>query len=122
MPCYHCAGCWWCGGVGDVFLAHFRSLTPNWASMAYLRIVSENVHPFMATMYCTHPLMATSSRIMHHVHDNEFTVLKWPPHHRPQSNRVSLGCGETGAMFPGCAFHKSPSTARCYPINMGQHF
>jgi len=30
---------------------------------AYLSIVSDNVHPFMAT----HPLMATSSRIMHHV-------------------------------------------------------
>jgi len=40
---------------------------------------------------CTHPLMATSSRIMHHVTKlesfqidflnmtNEFTVLKWPP-------------------------------------------
>jgi len=40
---------------------------------------------------CTHPLMATSTRIMHHVtkfkiisnwfleHDNDFTVQKWPP-------------------------------------------
>jgi len=26
MPCYHCAGCWWCcNDVGDVFLAHFSS-------------------------------------------------------------------------------------------------
>jgi len=33
-----------------------------------------------------------------------------------------LGCGGTGASCPGCASHKSPSTARCYPINMGQHF
>jgi len=32
---------------------------------AYLSIVSDHVHPFMATMY--HSLMATSSRIMHHV-------------------------------------------------------
>uniref|UniRef100_A0A6Q2XVH8 ADAM metallopeptidase domain 11 n=1 Tax=Esox lucius TaxID=8010 RepID=A0A6Q2XVH8_ESOLU len=32
MPCYHCAGCWWwCNGVGDVFLAHFRPLSANWA-------------------------------------------------------------------------------------------
>jgi len=59
---------------------------------AYLNIVSGHVHPFMATMYPSHPLMATSSRIMHHVtklesfqivfffeHDNEFTVLKWLP-------------------------------------------
>jgi len=33
-------------------------------AMAYLSIVSDHVHPFMAT---THPLMATPSRIMHHV-------------------------------------------------------
>jgi len=32
---------------------------------AYLSIVSDHVHPFMATI--THPLRATSSRIMHHV-------------------------------------------------------
>jgi len=31
---------------------------------AYLSIVYDHVHPFMATI---HPLMATSSRIMHHV-------------------------------------------------------
>jgi len=50
---------------------------------AYLSIVSDHVHPFIATMY------TSSSRIMHHnpqiisnwflEHDNEFTVLKWPP-------------------------------------------
>jgi len=39
---------------------------------------------------------------------------------RSQPNRASLGCGGTGASCPGP--HKSPSTARCYPINMGQHF
>jgi len=26
------------------------------------------------------------------------------------------------ALCSGSASHKSPSTARCYPINMGQHF
>jgi len=36
--------------VGDVFLAHFRPLSANWASFKH-----------------THPLMATSSRIMHQV-------------------------------------------------------
>ncbi len=55
---------------------------------AYLSIVADHVHPFMTTVY--HLLMATSSRIMHlHKaqiisdwfleHDNEFTLLKWPP-------------------------------------------
>ncbi len=32
---------------------------------AYLSIVADHVHPFIATVY--HLLMATSSRIMHHV-------------------------------------------------------
>jgi len=33
-----------------------------------------------------------------------------------------LGYGVTEASCPGFASHKSPSTARCNPINMGQHF
>uniref|UniRef100_A0A3P8ZW16 SAM domain-containing protein n=1 Tax=Esox lucius TaxID=8010 RepID=A0A3P8ZW16_ESOLU len=33
---------------------------------------------------------------------------------RSQPNRASLGCGGTRALCPGCASHKSPSTAR-YP-------
>jgi len=37
-------------------------------------------------------------------------------------NRASLGCGGTGASCPGCASHKSPSTARCYPINSKECF
>jgi len=41
---------WWCNGVGDVFLAHFRSLSANWASFKCQSIVSDHVHPFMATM------------------------------------------------------------------------
>jgi len=49
-------------------------------------------------------------------HDNEFPVLKWS-----QPNRASLGCDGMGASCPICASHKSPLTARCYPINMGQH-
>jgi len=41
---------------------------------------------------------------------------------RSQLNRASLGCGGTGASCPGCASHKSPSTARCYPINILWHW
>jgi len=55
MPCYHCAGCWWwCNEVGDVFLAHFTPLRDNWAfflnATAYLSIISDHVHPFMAKL------------------------------------------------------------------------
>jgi len=91
---------------------------------ADLSIVSDHVHPFMATMYPSsdgyfqhdtapcHKARIISNWFLEH--DNEFTELKWPP--------LSLGCGGTGALCPGCASRKSPSTARCYPINMGQHF
>jgi len=97
---------------------------------AYLNIVSDHVHPFMAIMYPSsdgyfqqdnapcHKAQISSNWFLEH--DNEFTVLKWPPQSQP--NRASLGCGGTGASCPGCASHKPPSTARCYPINMGQHF
>ncbi len=55
---------------------------------AYLSIVADHVHPFMTTVYPSSD--ATSSRIMHRhkaqiisdwflEHDNEFTLLKWPP-------------------------------------------
>ncbi len=55
---------------------------------AYLSIVADHVHPFMTTVYTSSD--ATSSRIMHRhkaqiisdwflEHDNEFTLLKWPP-------------------------------------------
>ncbi len=89
---------------------------------AYLIIVADHVHPFMTTVYPSY--MATSSRIMHHVtchkaqiisdwfleHDNEFTLLKWPPVTRYQSNRAPLGCGGTGDSHHGCAADKSAAT------------
>jgi len=78
-------------------------------------------------------LMATSSRIMHHVTKHEsFQIgflnmtLSTKMQHKncymapTVEHRESLGCGVTGASCPACASHKSPSTARCYPINMGQ--
>ncbi len=33
LPCLNGSGWWWwCNGVGDIFLAHFGSLSTNWAS------------------------------------------------------------------------------------------
>ncbi len=54
----------------------------------YLSIVPDHVHPFMTTVYPSSD--ATSSRILHRhkaqiisdwflEHDDEFTLLKWPP-------------------------------------------
>jgi len=54
--------------VWGMFSCHTLGLlvpiTHRLNATAYLSIVSDHVHPFMATM---HPLIATSSRIMHHV-------------------------------------------------------
>ncbi len=78
--------------MGGIFLAHFGHLVPiehRLNATACLSIVADHVHPFMTTVYLSSD--ATSSRIMHHVtklkssqtwfleHDNEFTLLKWPP-------------------------------------------
>jgi len=58
---------------------------------------------------CTHPLMATSSWIMHQAriisnwfleHDNEFTVLKWPP----------FGCDQ---VYPKPIITKQTHNIRC---------
>jgi len=76
--------------VGYVFLAHFRSLRANWALLNSMAcIVSDHVHLFMATMYPSsdgnfqqdnatcHKAQIVSNWFIEH--DNEFTVLKWPP-------------------------------------------
>ncbi len=92
LPCLNGSGWWWlCNGVGDIFLAHFGPLVPIEHCLNatdYLSIVADHVHPLW--LQCTHILMATSSRkctmsqISNHLdwfleHDNEFTLLKWPP-------------------------------------------
>jgi len=69
-------------------LAHFRPLVPSGHCLnatANLSIVSDHVHPFMATMYPSfqqHNAPCHKSRIISNwflEHDNEFTVLKCPP-------------------------------------------
>ncbi len=66
----------------------------------YLSIVADHVHPFMTTVYPSSD--ATSSRIMHRhkaqiisdwflEHDNEFTLLKWPPQ-SPDLNPIEQLC------------------------------
>jgi len=59
-------------------------------AMAYLSIVSDQVHPFMATMYPSSDGYFQQDNAPCHKgqinlnwfleHDNEFTVLKWPSH------------------------------------------
>jgi len=88
--CYHCAGWWWCNGVGDVFLAHFRPLSANWASFICHGLPEHCFWPwpFMATMDPStdgyfqednapcHKAWIISNWFLEH--GNEFTVLKCP--------------------------------------------
>jgi len=89
------------GGVlvwGIFFFAHFRPIWHRLNATAYLSIVSNHVHPFMATMY-------PSS-------DGYFQQENAPCH---KARIISNWFLEHEIS------HKSPSTARCYHINMG-HF
>jgi len=65
------------GGVmvlGDVFLAHFRPLSANWASFKFPTWALFLTMSIPLWPPCTHPLMVWFLE-----HDNEFTVLKRPP-------------------------------------------
>ncbi len=51
-------------------------------------------------------------------HDNEFTLLKWPPQSPDLNLRAPWGCGGTGDPHHGFASDKSAATAWCYHVNM----
>jgi len=77
---------------------------------AYLTIASDHVHPFMATMYPSsdgyfqqdnapcHKARIISNWFLEH--DNEFTVLKWPP----------FGCDQ---VYPKPIITKQTHNIRC---------
>jgi len=95
---------------------------------AYLNIVSDHIYPFMASdgyfqqdnAPC-HKARINSDWFLKH--NSGFTALKWPPQSpdlNPIEHRWDVVERELYALdMNPCKF---PSTARCYPINMGQHF
>jgi len=58
-------------------------------AMAYLSIVSDHVHPFMDTMYSSSDgyFQQDNAQIVFLEHENELTVLKWPPQ-SPELNPI----------------------------------
>ncbi len=81
--------CWWCNGVGGIFLAHFGSFSTNWALFKHHSLVLLNMS-IPLWLQCTHLLMyfqqdnapCHKDQIISDwflEHDDEFTFLKWPP-------------------------------------------
>ncbi len=90
LPCLNGSGWrWGCNGVGDIFLAHFVPIEHCLNATAYLSIVADHVHPFMTTVHPSsdgyfqqdnapcHKAQIISDWFLEH--DNEFSLLKWPP-------------------------------------------
>ncbi len=89
---------------------------------AYLSIVADHVHPFMTTVYTSsdgyfqqnnapcHKAQIISDWFLEH--DNEFTLLKWPPQ-SPDLSPIEHLC------VPGDSHHGD--AAACYHVNMDQN-
>ncbi len=93
LPCLNCSGWWWwCNSVWDISWHTLGSLIPIEHCLnttVYLSIVDDHVHPFMTTVYPSsdgyfqqdnapcHKAQIISDWFLEH--DNEFTLLKWPP-------------------------------------------
>ncbi len=121
----------WCGEyfLGTIW-APLVPIEHRLNNTAYLSIVADHVHPFMTTVYPSsddyfqqdnapcHKAQIISDWFLEH--DNEFTLLKWPPQ-SPDLNKAPLGCGGTRDSHHGCAADKSAVTARCYHVNIDQH-
>ncbi len=74
--------------MGDIFLASLSTIEHRLNTTAYLSIVVDHVHPFMTTVYHLLMYFQQDNALCHKdqiisdwflEHDNEFTLLKWPP-------------------------------------------
>ncbi len=70
LPCLNGSGWWWwwCNGVGDISMAHFVSLSTNWALFKHHSLPEYCCWPCPSLYdYSVPSSDASSSRIMHHV-------------------------------------------------------
>ncbi len=130
LPCLSGSGCWWCNGVGDIFLAHFGPLSTNWASFKRHSLPEYYCWPCPSLYdYSVLIFWCTSSRIMHMSQSsNHLRLVSWTwqwVHFtqmastvtRSQSNKALLGWGGTRDSHHRCAADKSAATVWCYLVN-----
>ncbi len=117
------------GGVmvwgGDIFLAHFGPLSTNWASFKRHSLPEYCCWPcpslynysypssdgyFQQDNAPCHKAQIISDRFLEH--DNEFTLLKWPP----QSSDLNPTEHLWDVVHHGCAADKAAATAWCYHV------
>ncbi len=93
LPCLNGSGWWWWCNYGGIFYWHtLGPLVPiehHLNATAYLSIIADHVHSFMTAVYPSsdeyfqqdntpcHKAQIISDWFLEH--DNEFTLLKWPP-------------------------------------------
>ncbi len=74
---------WWCNGVGDIFLAHFGPLNTNWVSFKshslpeYCCWPCPSFYDKQQDSAPCHKAQIISDWFLEH--DNELSLLKWPP-------------------------------------------
>ncbi len=114
---------WWCNGVGDIFLAHFWSLSTNWILCKHHSLPEYCCWPYPSLYDYSAPMSQSSNHL-------RLVSWTWQCVHftqmastvtRSQSNRAPLGCGGTGDSHRGCAAEKSAATVWWYHVNMDQN-
>lgn len=87
---FKCLGWWWCNGVEQIFLAHFRPLNTNWAYTVSIQRLPEYFFMILWLQYTCFLLAIQQDRVSCHKaqiilswfleNENELNVLKRPPH------------------------------------------
>ena len=102
MP--NASGCWWCNGVGNVFLPHYGHLNTNQSWLMHDKVL--NINHLRLHLWTWQWVQWTS------VASTVTTSL---------SSRKPLGCGRTGDGQHDCAADKSSEIMWSNPVNMDQN-
>ncbi len=104
LPCLNGSGWWWFNGVGDILLAHFWPLSTNWTLIKRHSLPEfccwPSLYDYSILIFWCYfqqnnaPCHKAQNQIISDwflEHDNEFTLLKWPPQ-SPDLNPIEQLC------------------------------